>query len=80
MKIPWGPGPGVANILADNWKVMVGFGPLLAGKSGTSNTGRTSGGHGVEELPSGEPPQRVGGQLLGSRAQSRRAEGEERPQ
>ena len=79
MIVPRGLGPGVANILAGNWKVMVGFGPLLAGKSGTSNAGRTTGGHGVEELPGGEPPQRVGGQPLGSRAQSRRAEGEERP-
>ena len=80
MMTPRGSGPGVANILADNWKVMVGFGPLLAGESGTRNAGRTAGEHGVEKLPGGEPPQRVGGQLLGSRAQPRRAEDEERPE
>lgn len=74
-----GAWPGVANILGNSWKVMVGLVPLLAGKGGFSDAGGTLASKGAEKPPGGEPPQRAGGQPLGSKAQPRRAEGKEWP-
>ena len=58
---------------------MVGFGPLLTGKSGTSNAGRTTGGQRGGNFQAESRHIGFGGQLLGSKAQPRRAEGKERP-